>query len=152
MRQCCSRYCIADFETGARKVLYESVFSTPLSDLFKLAFLGYLNHPQINSIVVSYRFRIFSAHVIVLVTLFFYKVIRGRKPVFIKQLTAVLALHLVGLTSAFLNKAEPMTVERFVHSKVLEAVSHQCTVCQSGVGGSSFCLFTSPLTICLRCV
>ena len=98
------------------------------------------------------RFLIFSVHVKVLVTLFFYKVIGGCKPVFVKQLTAVLALHLVGLTSAFLNKAEPMTVERFVHSEVLEAVSHQCTVCQSGVGGSSSCLFTSSLTICLRCV
>ena len=100
----------------------------------------------------SYHFLIFSAHVMVSITLFFYKVIGGRKPVFVKQLTAVLALHLVGLTSAFLNKAVPMTVERFVHSEVLEAVSHQCTVCQSGVGGSSSCLFTSSLTICLRCV
>jgi len=100
----------------------------------------------------SYRFLVFSAHVIVRVTLFFYKVIRGRKPVFVKQLTAVLALHLVGLTSAFLNKAEPMTVERFVHSEVLEAVSHQCTVWQSCIGGSPFCLFTSRLTDCFRCL
>ena len=31
----------------------------------------------------------------------------------------------VGLTSAFLNEAEEKTVIRFVHSEVLEAVSHQ---------------------------
>ena len=83
------------------------------------------------TLTCSYRFLIFSVHVKVLVTLFLYKVIGSRKPIFIKQLTAVLALHLVGLASAFLNKAEPMTVEPFVHSKVLEAVSQQCTVCQS---------------------
>ena len=56
----------------------------------------------------SYLFLIFSAHVIVSVTLFFYKVIGSRKPILIKQLTDVLALHLVGLTSAFLKKAEPI--------------------------------------------
>ena len=57
--------------------------------------------------------------------------------------TAVLALYLVGLISAFLNKAEPMTVIGFVHSKVLEAVSHQCTLCQSCIGGSSVGQFAS---------
>ena len=124
----------------------------PLPFMKTVTFLLSISNNHIDSIGVSYLFLIFSAHVIVLVTLFFYKVIGGRKPVFVKQLTAVLALHLVGLTSAFLDKAEPMTVERFVHSEVLEAVSNQCTVCQSGVGGSSFCLFTSSLTICLRCV
>ena len=77
------------------------------------------------SLTCPYRFLILSAHVIVIVTLFFYKVIGGRKPVFVKQLTVVLAHHLVGLKSAFLNKAEEKTVIRFVHSEVLEAVSHQ---------------------------
>ena len=116
------------------------------------AFLCNLNYHHNDRIVVSYRFLILSVHFIILVTLFFFKVIGGRKPVFMKQLTAVLVLHLVGLTSAFLNKAEQMTVIRFVHSKVLEAVSHQCTVCQSCIGVSPVCLFASRLTVCLRCL
>ena len=43
--------------------------------------------------ICSYRFLILSVHVIVLVTLFFYKVTGGNKPVLIKQFTVVLALH-----------------------------------------------------------
>ena len=116
------------------------------------ALLCNLNYHHIDNIVVYYRFLILSVHFIILVTLFFFKVIGGRKPVFIKQLTSVLALHLVGLTSAFLNKAEQMTVIQFVHSKVLEAVSHQCTVFQSCIGGSTVCLFASRLTVCFRCL
>ena len=40
--ECCSHYCIADFETAAGKVLYQSVFSSPLSDLYKLESLSWL--------------------------------------------------------------------------------------------------------------
>ena len=104
------------------------------------------------TLTCSYRFLIFAVHVTVRVTLFFYIVIAGHKPVFVKQLTAVLFPYLVGLTSTFLSKAEPMTVERLVHSKVLEAVSHECTVCQSCIGCSPFCLFASRLTVCFRCL
>ena len=35
-------YCIPDFERGARKVLYEAVFSTTLSNMFKLESLSWL--------------------------------------------------------------------------------------------------------------
>ena len=124
----------------------------PLHFMKTVTFLLRIFNNHIDSIVVSYLFLIFSAHVIVLVTLFFYKVSGGRKPVFIEQLTAVLSLHLVGLTSAFLNKAEQMTVVRFVDCEVLEAVSHQCTVCSSCIGGLPVCLFASRLTVCLRCL
>ena len=93
------------------------------------ALLCNLNYHDIDSIVVSSRFLILSVHFIILVTLFFFKVIGARRPVFVKQLTFVVAHHLVGLTSAFLNEAEEKTVIRFVHSEVLEAVSHQGTVC-----------------------
>ena len=95
-----------------------------------------------------YLFLILSSHVIVLVTLLFYKVTGGIKPVLIKQFTVVLVHQLVGLTSVFLNEAEKKTVIRFVHSEVLGAVSHQCTVCQSCISGSPVCLLTSCLTVC----
>ena len=88
------------------------------------------------------------SHVIILVTLFFYKVTGGIKPVLIKQFTVVLFHHLVGLTSVFLNEAEKKTVTRFVHSEVLGAVSHQCTMCQSCISGSPVFLLTSCLTVC----
>ena len=104
------------------------------------------------TLTCSYLFLILSAHVIVLVTLFFYEISGGRTPVFVKQLTIVLPHHLVGLTSAFLNEAEEETVIWFVHSEVLEAVSHQCTVCHSCIGGWPVCLFASRLTVCLRCL
>ena len=74
LRQCCSHYCIPEFETAAGMMQDESVFSTPFC-VFKLelkASLCNLNYPQIDSIVVSYRFLIFSAHVIVFVTLLFH--------------------------------------------------------------------------------
>ena len=104
------------------------------------------------TLTCSYRFLILSAHVIVLVTLFFFKVIGDVKPVLIKQFTVVFAHHLVGLTSEFLNEAEEKTVIRFVHSEVLEAVSQQCTVCHSCIGGSPVCQLTSCLRVCCCCL
>ena len=49
----------------------------------------------------------------------------GRKPVFIEQFTSTFALDLEGFTSASLMRAFHYKVKRFVHSDVLEAVSHQ---------------------------
>ena len=95
-----------------------------------------------------YFFLVLSAHFMVLVTLFFYKVTGGIKPVLIKQFTVVLVHPLVGLTSVFVNEAEKKTVIRFVHSEVLGAVSYQCTVCQSCINGSPVFLLTSCLTVC----
>ena len=117
------------------------------------AFLGYSNYPLINSIVVSYRFRhiLCSCHSTRNLVLLL-KSSGAANLSSSSNWQLCLSLHLVGLTSAFLNKAEPMTIERFVHSEVLEAVSHQCPVCQSCIGGSPFCLFTFRLTVCLRCV
>ena len=105
------------------------------------AFLGYLNYPQINSIVVSYRCH--STRNLVLLQ-------SSQGPqTGLRQATDSCACPSFGRLDICISQQSRADVSRTVCSQF---TVHQCTVCQSGVGGSSFCLFRSSLTICLRCV
>ena len=97
---------------------------------------------------VSYRFMVFPIEIKVHVALYFHEVIGDRELVIIQQFTFASILHLVGLASASLMEAFHKTVKRFVDCEVLEAVSHQCTVCQPCIGCSSRGLLASCLTVC----
>ena len=99
---------------------------------------------------ISYLVDVFSVHIKIFVSLFFEKVFRRRKSVFIQQLAQIL-FHLKRLAFTSFKEAFYMAVICIGQRMIFKAVSFYTTIFHSHFTITTRAQFASSLTVCSRC-